>query len=58
MCTDFDGAGTFIKAGDQQILIAALGLSIEPTTTDKVMIGGMPWTLTNIKPLALAGLAS
>lgn len=51
-----DVDGTLIKAGDQQIIIAAEGLTIEPTTTDRVILGGEIWTLTSIKPLAPGGI--
>ena len=61
-----DVDGTLIKAGDQQALISPKGLTIEPTTTDIVLIngafvgaeyqGGEAWIISSLKTLAPAGV--
>jgi hypothetical protein len=48
--------GTLIKASDKKVYIAAKGLSIAPTTTDKVMIGGVSHTIVRVMPLNPAGI--
>lgn len=61
-----DIGGTLIKSSDQQALISPKGLSVEPTTTDIVLIngefvadeyqGGEAWIAVSMKPLAPAGV--
>lgn len=61
-----DIEGTLIKASDKQLLISAKGLSIEPVTTDLVLVdgafvgeeyqGGTGYTLVRSNPLAPAGV--
>jgi hypothetical protein len=45
--------GTLIKANDKKVFIAAKGLS--PTTTDKLMIGGVPHTVVRVISINPAG---
>lgn len=47
--------GTLIKATDKKVYVAAKGLSIVPTTTDKLMIGGVAHTIVRVMPLNPAG---
>lgn len=48
--------GTLIKATDKKVYIAAKGLSVVPTTTDKLMIGGVAHTIVRVMPLNPAGI--
>lgn len=48
--------GTLIKASDKKVYIAAKGLSIAPTTTDKLMIGGVSHAIMRVMPLNPAGI--
>jgi hypothetical protein len=50
-----DVEGTLIKATDVQILIAAQGLTITPTSTDLVVAGSDSFILIKALPLAPAG---
>ncbi len=43
--------GTLIRASDKKVYIAAKGLAIVPTTTDKLIIGGMSQTIIRVMPL-------
>lgn len=47
--------GTLIKATDKKVYVAVAGLPIQPTTTDKVIIGGVVSTIVQAKPLNPAG---
>jgi hypothetical protein len=48
--------GTLIKATDKKVYIAANGLSIVPTTTDRLMIGGILHTIVRVMSLNPAGI--
>lgn len=48
--------GTLIKATDKKVYIAAKELSVVPTTTDKLMIGGQSHTIVRVMPLNPAGI--
>jgi len=62
-----DVTGALIKTGDQQALISPKGLTIEPTTTDVLLVNGAftgadyvdgeAWTVVSVKTLAPAGLS-
>lgn len=51
--------GTLIKAGDKQLLLSALNTSgaslTAPALNDTVTIGGVVYTITQIKPMSPAG---
>ncbi|GAA5540447.1 hypothetical protein [Brucella sp. NBRC 113783] len=47
--------GTLIKSTDNKVYVATKGLTIQPTTTDKVIIGGVVSTIVEAKPLNPAG---
>lgn len=47
--------GTLIKQTDQQIYLSTKGLIVSPDVTDKIIVGGVPFTIINIKPLSPAG---
>lgn len=48
--------GTLIKATDKKVYVAAKGLSIVPTTTDRISIGGVQHTIVRVMPLNPAGV--
>lgn len=50
-----DVDGTLIKQTDQMAYVSTAGLSIAPETTDRLVIGGTPFTVVNVKPLSPAG---
>jgi len=50
-----DVDGTLIKSTDKKVYVATKGLTIQPTTTDKVIIGGVASTIVQAKPLNPAG---
>ncbi|KAB2692563.1 hypothetical protein [Brucella intermedia] len=50
-----DVDGTLIKSTDKKVYVAVAGLPIQPTTTDKVIIGGVVSTIVEAKPLNPAG---
>ncbi|NKC29145.1 hypothetical protein [Brucella ciceri] len=51
-----DVDGTLIKSTDKKVYVATKGLTIQPTTTDKVIIGGIVSTIVQAKPLNPAGM--
>jgi hypothetical protein len=58
-CLKFDNKdidGTLIKASDKKVYIATKGVSIIPTTTDRLMIGGVSHTIVRAMLLDLAGI--
>jgi len=54
--TDDKIDGTLIMRGDTLLYLSTAGLSIEPSTADKVVIGGEEHAIVNVKPLSPAGL--
>lgn len=50
-----DVDGTLIKSTDKKVYAATKGMTIQPTTTDKVIIGGVVSTIIEAKPLNPAG---
>ncbi|WP_432475242.1 hypothetical protein ACRRRS_14715 [Brucella anthropi] len=50
-----DVDGTLIKSTDKKVYVATKGLTIQPTTIDKVIIGGVQSTIVEAKPLNPAG---
>lgn len=48
--------GTLIMRGDKLIYLSTAGLTIEPSTADKLVIGGEEHAIVNVKPLSPAGL--
>lgn len=50
-----DVDGTLIKSTDKKVYVAVAGLPIQPTTTDKVIIGGVVSAIVQAKPLNPAG---
>lgn len=50
-----DVDGTLIKSTDKKVYVATKGLPIQPTTTDKVIIGGAVSAIVQAKPLNPAG---
>lgn len=49
--------GSLIKASDKKVYVSALGLTIEPMTTDKLVIAGKENTIISVKPLNPAGVS-
>lgn len=47
--------GTLIKAGDKKVYVSAIGLKIEPKTTDKLVINGKENTIIAVDQLNPAG---
>lgn len=47
--------GTLIKQTDQMVYLSTSGLAITPETTDRLVVGGSPLTIVNVKPLSPAG---
>ena len=47
--------GTLIQVGDKQILVPASGLAITPAPGDLVLVGGVTWTIQNVKEVNPAG---
>ena len=47
--------GTLIKAGDKKVYVSAIGLKIEPKTTDKLLIQGKENTIISVDELNPAG---
>jgi hypothetical protein len=54
--TDDKIDGTLIVRGDKLVYLSTAGLSIEPSTADKLVIGGEEHAIVNTKPLSPAGL--
>jgi len=46
--------GTLIRATDKRVMLASEG--IEPTTADKVVIGGITHAIVSVMPLAPSGV--
>jgi hypothetical protein len=53
---DFFINGTSIKAGDKRFTVAASGLGCVPTTTDKLIQAGKPWTIVNVDTVGPGGV--
>lgn len=51
-----DVDGTLIKQTDQMAYLSTAGLAITPETTDRLVVGGSPLTVVNVKPLSPAGV--
>lgn len=47
--------GSLIKAGDKKVYVSAIGLKIEPKTTDKLIIQGKENTIISVDQLNPAG---
>lgn len=52
----FEIDGSRVLATDKKVLLAKGSLTIEPTTTDKLMIGGIPHSIVRIEPVAPGGV--
>lgn len=50
--------GTFIKAGDFRVMVAAEGLAIEPTTTDHVICSAGTLAIVDAGKFAPAGVVT
>lgn len=48
--------GTLIELADKMAYVSTAGLTIEPTTADKIVIAGKEHAIKNVKPLAPAGV--
>jgi hypothetical protein len=48
--------GSLIKATDKKVYVASYGLLITPTTTDRIVIGGVAHTIVRVLPLNPAGV--
>lgn len=48
--------GTLVLRGDRTVYLSNEGLTIEPLRTDKVVIGGNPHTIVDVKPLQPGGM--
>ncbi len=51
-----DMDGTLIKMGDRRVYLSTEGLTVVPTTQDKLVVGGEVMTIVNIRPLNPAGV--
>ena len=49
--------GSRIQTGDKKVLVSAVGLSPEPSTADRIDIGGEEHAVVSVKPLSPAGTA-
>lgn len=52
----FEVDGTRVKASDLKVLLAKGSLAIEPSVSDKLLIGGVAHTIVNVEPLAPGGV--
>lgn len=48
--------GTLILRGDRTVYLSTEGLTIAPLRTDRVVIGGVPHTIVEVKPLQPGGI--
>ncbi|PRX37913.1 hypothetical protein SAMN05216257_105118 [Meinhardsimonia xiamenensis] len=48
-------AGGFLEVGDQRLFLSAEGLTVTPSTTDRLRIGGQVFRTIRVSPLAPAG---
>ncbi|MBN9034168.1 MAG: hypothetical protein BGO05_16700 [Rhizobiales bacterium 63-7] len=48
--------GTLVLRGDRRVYLSTEGMTIEPLRTDRVLIGGEPHTIVEVKPLQPGGL--
>lgn len=48
--------GTLIQSGDLRALVSVEGLSVTPTTADKLIVGGVEHVIARIAPLAPDGV--
>lgn len=49
-------AETLIQQGDRMVYLSTEGLSIIPTLSDKVLIGGVEQAIVDIQPLSPGGM--
>lgn len=47
--------GTRIQAGDKRVFVSTEGLTIEPTTADKVLVSSTEHSIINVMPLNPGG---
>lgn len=47
--------GTRIKAADRKVLMSVGSLAIEPATSDKLVMGGVSYSIIDIRPLNPGG---
>lgn len=47
--------GTLIQQNDKHVLVSAVGLEIEPNTSDKLVLAGQPLQIIKASPLAPGG---
>jgi hypothetical protein len=47
--------GTRIRAGDKRLFVSTAGLSIAPTESDALIIGGVAHEIVRVSPLSPAG---
>jgi hypothetical protein len=48
--------GSRVLATDKKVLLAKKALAIEPTTADKLLIGGVSHSVVNVRPVSPAGI--
>lgn len=48
--------GTLIKSSDKKVYVSAKGLTVAPTTTDHMVIGGVASVIVSVKQLNPAGI--
>jgi nucleoside-diphosphate-sugar epimerase len=53
--SDRERDGTLIQTGDRKVLISTAGLSITPTSADRIVIQGSRFEIVNLNPLDPAG---
>ena len=47
--------GSLVLATDRKCLVSTEGLSIEPATSDQIMVGGDVYEIVNVMPLSPGG---
>jgi hypothetical protein len=48
--------GTLVKVGDRRVVISTTGLAIEPTTQDRLVIGGEEMGIVRVMKMSPAGV--
>jgi hypothetical protein len=57
---DYDNSevdGTVIRRTDRKMMVSTQGLTIEPTTSDQIVIAGKTFAIVGVKPLSPGGVA-
>ena len=48
--------GTLVQTNDRKLIVSALGITLEPQLSARIVVGAMTYTAQNIKPIGGKGI--